>query len=166
MMNKQRGIGLVEVLVALLLLAVGVLGFSALQFRAMDAAQEATERTAAINIARDLAERMRINRLGFASYQTAINTKQQETACFGAAVGYTPNCSSAKIAAYDATEIIAKAQEAGQTIVVADCVASSLKCIYVSWGQTVIQPTNVSTCVDLTTGAYVVNSRCQVMEAF
>lgn len=166
MMNKQRGVGLVEVLVALLLLAVGVLGFSALQFRALDAAQEAADRTAAINIARDLADRMRINRLGFASYKTAINNKESETGCFGSAVGYTPNCNSAKIAAYDATEIVAKAQELGQTIVIADCVASSLRCIYVSWGETVIQPADVSNCVDLTTGAYVVNSRCQVMEAF
>ena len=61
MKSKQNGVGLIEVLVALVLLAIGVLGFSLLQLRAIDAAQEATERTMAMSLARDLAERMRIN---------------------------------------------------------------------------------------------------------
>ena len=70
MMNKtaQKGVGLVEVLVALLILALGVLGFAALQLRALDAAQEATEQTIAMNTARDLAERMRVNRAALATY--------------------------------------------------------------------------------------------------
>jgi len=40
--NKyQAGVGLMEVLVALLLLAIGVLGYVALQLRAIDASSEA-----------------------------------------------------------------------------------------------------------------------------
>ncbi|MEF9994952.1 MAG: prepilin-type N-terminal cleavage/methylation domain-containing protein, partial [Acinetobacter sp.] len=35
--HYQKGVGLIEVLVALLLLAVGVLGYSILQIRAVDA---------------------------------------------------------------------------------------------------------------------------------
>lgn len=38
MKSKQNGVGLIEVLVALVLLAIGVLGFSLLQLRAIDAA--------------------------------------------------------------------------------------------------------------------------------
>ena len=41
----QKGVGLVEVLVALLLLAVGVLGYSILQIRAVDASSEALSRS-------------------------------------------------------------------------------------------------------------------------
>ena len=38
--NIQAGVGLMEVLVALLLLAIGVLGYVALQLRAFDASAE------------------------------------------------------------------------------------------------------------------------------
>ena len=49
MKNKknQLGVGLVEVLVALVLLAIGVLGFTALQLRAVDATGEALTRSQA-----------------------------------------------------------------------------------------------------------------------
>ena len=54
--RSQRGVGLMEVLVALLILAIGILGFIALQYRSLDATTEATYRVQAINLARDLAE--------------------------------------------------------------------------------------------------------------
>ena len=79
LVKVQRGVGMVEVLVALLVLAIGVLGFSALQLRALQATAEATDRTMAMNLARDLADRIRINRLGLADYTSAINNKTTET---------------------------------------------------------------------------------------
>lgn len=60
-MRAQRGVGMVEVLVALLLLAIGVLGFTALQLRAVSASMEASNQVLALNLARDLTERMRAN---------------------------------------------------------------------------------------------------------
>ena len=42
--QHQKGVGLIEVLVALVLLAVGVLGYSILQLRAVDASSEALSR--------------------------------------------------------------------------------------------------------------------------
>jgi len=68
MMKRQTGVGLVEVLVALVLLSIAVLGFVALQIRAITASNEATMNVQATNIARDLAERMRMNRDGLAGY--------------------------------------------------------------------------------------------------
>ncbi|MFZ3193145.1 MAG: type IV pilus modification protein PilV [Moraxellaceae bacterium] len=59
--QNQRGIGMVEVLVALLLLAVGVLGFSALQSYAVYSTTESLNRTQALTIMRGLAERIRVN---------------------------------------------------------------------------------------------------------
>ena len=55
----QQGVGLVEVLVAVLLLSVAVLGFSALQVRAISATDESLVRTKSLTIVRNLAEVMR-----------------------------------------------------------------------------------------------------------
>lgn len=57
--NAQRGVGLVEVLVAVLLLSVAVLGFSALQVRAISATDESLVRTKSLTLVRNLAEVMR-----------------------------------------------------------------------------------------------------------
>lgn len=170
--TNQKGVGLIEVLVALLILALGVLGFAALQLRAMDAAQEATENTVAMNTARDLAERMRVNRTALSNYKDAINKALSIDTCIGTNDITTPKslgipkCNSIMMAQHDATEILAKASDNGQTVIIANCVKSTLNCIYVAWGKTSITATNFSNCVDTTTGAYVVGSKCLVMEAF
>ena len=46
-MNSQKGIGLIEVLVALMLLAIAVLGFTAMQMTAVKATDERLMRTRA-----------------------------------------------------------------------------------------------------------------------
>jgi len=55
----QRGVGLIEVLVAVLLLSIAVLGFSALQMRAITATDESLVRTKSLTVVRNLAEVMR-----------------------------------------------------------------------------------------------------------
>ena len=60
----QKGVGLIEVLIALLLLAVGVLGYSILQIRAVEASSEALSRSQGMLILRALAENMRANPVG------------------------------------------------------------------------------------------------------
>lgn len=57
--TQQRGVGLIEVLVAVLLLSIAVLGFSALQMRAIGATDESLVRTKSLTIVRNLAEVMR-----------------------------------------------------------------------------------------------------------
>ena len=57
--SDQSGVGLVEVLVAVLLLSIAVLGFSALQVRAVSATDESLVRTKSLSIVRNLAEVMR-----------------------------------------------------------------------------------------------------------
>ena len=162
--GSQRGVGMIEVLVALVILAIGVLGFSALQLRAMEATAEATDRTMAMNLARDLADRIRINRLGLSDYVAAINSKTIETGCLGSASSFKPNCDSTKMAKYDATEVLAKAAQKGQTVIMRPCDGSSRNCIYVAWGKTSITATNVSDC--MVSGVYKPEAQCLVMEAF
>jgi len=62
------GFSLIEVLVALLVLAIGVLGIAALQFKALKYGNDANVRTQISYLASDITDRMRINRTNIASY--------------------------------------------------------------------------------------------------
>jgi type IV pilus assembly protein PilV len=59
---------MIEVLVALAVLAVGLLGIAALYLDSLRAGRTAIYRTQAINVAADLADRVRANREAAASY--------------------------------------------------------------------------------------------------
>ncbi|MEW9150721.1 type IV pilus modification protein PilV [Acinetobacter indicus] len=164
-MRSQKGVGLMEVLVALLLVAVGVLGFVALQLRSMDAANEAADRTFAINIARDLAERMRINKTAFDQYKKSINdNKKDESGCLKLATSDAVNCSTTKMADFDASEINNKAEQQGHRVKIDTCKGSQLSCVYVAWGDTNID-TSIDACV-ADDGSYKPNAQCLVMEAY
>ena len=90
-MNKltsQRGVGLIEVLVAVLLLSVAVLGFSALQMRAITATDESLVRTKSLTLVRNLADIMRAYP---AAYVTGSGTAFTEVTPTTAAGLPTPN---------------------------------------------------------------------------
>lgn len=59
---KQRGVGLIEVLVALFVLAVGVLGAAAMQTNALKFNQTASFRSQATFLAYEITDAMRANR--------------------------------------------------------------------------------------------------------
>lgn len=59
--DNQKGVGLLEVMVALMLLGIAVLGFVAMQLRANNISLEADYNMHAVEMARDLHERMRVN---------------------------------------------------------------------------------------------------------
>lgn len=62
------GFSLIEVLIALLILAVGVLGIAALQFKALRYSYDTNIRNQISFLASDIADRMRINRTNIATY--------------------------------------------------------------------------------------------------
>ncbi len=70
-MNKNAGFTLIEVLIAMLVLAVGLLGLAGLQATSLRNNQSAYNRSQATQLAYDLADRMRANFYGKAAY-TAI----------------------------------------------------------------------------------------------
>lgn len=193
--KSQRGVGLMEVLVALLLLAIGVLGFTALQLRAVDATSEALNRIQAMNLARDLAESIRANKNSAALYQTELNKDTQLStpvkSCLvtNITVTTTPppsnfsnGCSSAEMANHDTAAIVAKATSLGLKVKMPDCpsmttttgaganavtTGSNRACIYVAWGKTT--PTDVAADSDTActkSGSYQLNSQCIIMEAY
>jgi type IV pilus assembly protein PilV len=67
---KQSGFTMVEVLVALVVLAIGLLGIAALYLNSLQAGRTAIYRTQAVNLAADLADRIRMNRTAQAAYGT------------------------------------------------------------------------------------------------
>ncbi|MBV62712.1 MAG: type IV pilus modification protein PilV [Nevskiales bacterium] len=60
--RQQAGVGLVEVLVAVLVLSVGLLGMAGLQLSSMRANASALAKTQATTLAADMLDRMRANR--------------------------------------------------------------------------------------------------------
>ncbi|WP_089605890.1 type IV pilus modification protein PilV [Acinetobacter piscicola] len=158
MMNTQKGVGLVEVLVALVLLCIAILGFVALQIRAVTASNEAGLNVQATNIARDLAERMRMNRSGLDDYKNVTNPPTTCDSTF---------CTPQQMAQYDYAQVRTHATNLGMSMNVLNCQGSTLvrKCVYVAWEGTTA--TNGTTSADCTNGAaYVVNAKCIIMEVY
>ncbi len=71
--RRGRGFSLIEVLVALLVLAIGLLGLAALQAQGLRFNHDAYVRTQATHIAYDIVDRMRANSANAAAY-TAPDT--------------------------------------------------------------------------------------------
>ena len=163
-LSHQRGVGMMEILVALLILAIGVLGFVALQYRALEASAESTNRVQAITIARDLAERVRVNRNAFTTYRTelgtAANQKEYKTNCL------TTNCSNTDLADFDVSQIVSRATTFGMTMNIMNCTGTNNRsCIYVAWGDS--SATDGTGTGDCTNGnAYNPTSTCIIMETY
>lgn len=67
---RQRGISLIEVLVTIFILAVGLLGMAGLQSRLQQSEMEAYQRSHALILLEDMANRLATNRNNAASYIT------------------------------------------------------------------------------------------------
>jgi type IV pilus assembly protein PilV len=93
--RRARGFTMVEALVALVVLAVGMLGIAGLYVTTLRSGSSAIYRTQAINLATDMADRIRGNR----NANLAYNGAAANNSCFGAAA--TADCSPAQMAAND-----------------------------------------------------------------
>ena len=170
-LNKQKGVGLVEVLVALVLLAVGVLGYAALQLRAIDATSEALNRSQATVILRGLTESIRANPLAQNSYPAAvqgyldIDDEANAPACF------ETMCSVSEIAQYDAYWAARSAHNLGMKITMTTCpgVGTSVRrqCLFAAWDDTASElgATDYSVCMGMD-GIYAPSAKCLMMEAY
>lgn len=92
--QAQRGFTMVEALVALVVLAIGLLGIAALYLDSLRAGRTAIYRTQAVNLAADLADRIRANRQGVVAYTTGFDdaaaTYTEDANCDDPAVGCLP----------------------------------------------------------------------------
>lgn len=93
----QTGFTMVEVLVALVVLTIGLLGIAALLLKSLQSGRTATYRTQAVNLAADLADRIRVNRTADVAYATLfVDTEVSVPAC-----DTTGGCSDLDLAATD-----------------------------------------------------------------
>lgn len=160
-MKSQQGVGLLEVLVALVLLGIAVLGFAALQLRAINASLEASNNVQAVSLARDLAERMRVNRGGLATYRNGYTATAENNHC---AANF---CTPAQLAVHDFSQVQQRATAMGMSVAVHNCqsITAGRACIYVAWDETT--PTNGNGANDCTNGkTYVPNAKCIILEAY
>jgi type IV pilus assembly protein PilV len=65
---KQRGFTLIEVMIAVLILAFGLLGFALLQTMNVRFTNSANQRSQATNLAYEMLDQMRVNRLAAVQY--------------------------------------------------------------------------------------------------
>ena len=99
-MNKNTGFTLIEVLIAMLVLAVGLLGLAGLQATGLKNNQSAYNRSQATQLAYDLADRMRANVAGKASYTAILpSSATAKTNCLT-----TTGCTPADLAQNDLFE--------------------------------------------------------------
>lgn len=187
---NQRGIGLVEVMVALMLLAVAVLGFSAMQMTAVKATDESVARTRALTVIRGGAEAMRANPSGITAFKEAVSaTKGTETSvnnnytkksdgsaasidinsCMGN--GTTNGCTINQLATRDGIALTTHAKQNNMNIAMVACPGTTGKqerqCIVTSWGKTkaILDNDDSEACAN-SNGTYKMGAQCFIMEAY
>lgn len=185
--SGQRGVGLIEVMVALLLLAVAILGFSALNMAAIKATDNSLIRVKSTTIIRSISEDLRLNPNSIPTYQANIqqvlgsvsSSKSycQATASFKNAKA-TKNCDGSactetEVANYDSWRMMQQACDNEVLLNMVDCPGTANKqvrqCVIVAWGET--KPTLSDTtstnkpCANLS-GTYYSDSQCLIMESY
>lgn len=93
--NSQSGATLIEVMVALLVLAIGLLGFAGMQTKGIVTGRQAYLHSTAAFLAEDMAERIRANVKQAASYSMAFGDAGQDNHCD------TTNCTDAQMIQWD-----------------------------------------------------------------
>ena len=88
--HVSRGFTLIEVLVAMVVLAVGLLGVSGLQVTGLRSNHSALMRSQATLFASDMADRIRANNVGFTAGDYNLPTAAATAEC-GTTTGCTPN---------------------------------------------------------------------------
>lgn len=101
----QRGSGLIEVLVAVVLLTVGMLSLLMTQSKAMQYERSAEQRGMAQQHAGGFADRMRANSREAASYVHALAYNPEEPVAASATNCMSSQCSAAEMAAFDIAEL-------------------------------------------------------------
>lgn len=183
--SSQNGIGLIEVMVALLLLAVAVLGFSALQVNALNATDESLIRSRAMSMSKQLSENMRLNTLVADDFMKELNEFNQGTnniteycaKVAEASSDFDKNscksdaCNPEEIAALNTWQAANLGCKQDIMLNMTACPdmadINARQCIITSWGKTipVLDDGNDNACGD-SKGSYKVGSHCLIVEAY
>jgi type IV pilus assembly protein PilV len=119
-MKKQFGVSLVEVLITMVITAIGLLGLLGLQAKSMSSHKDTFDKKSAAEMVSQMSERIRANHLGFMSdnYASILNIGDPISA--GPVCGGATACTPAQIAALDLstwqTDLRARLPESGAFI--------------------------------------------------
>lgn len=102
--STQTGIGLIEVLVALIIMSVGLLGIASLYVTALQAKTTSLSRMKAVNLAQDMADRIRANSSAASAYAIAVSDTQTALGNSPNCFGTTVTCTDTQMALYDKYE--------------------------------------------------------------
>lgn len=102
-MRRARGASLLEVLISVLLSAIGLLALAGANVASIRYSKMSQYRGTATNLAADLGERMRANQAGLANYAYGFDFASQATAPSAsvACETYSNTCTSTQLADYD-----------------------------------------------------------------
>ena len=140
MLKKEtsRGFTLVEVLIALVVLAIGMLGIAALLLNGLQSSRIALLRTQAVMLASDIGDRIRANRTGGTAYALTSGTTLSTPSKLCTTAG---QCNSSEIAAVDLyawqQTVLAALPGATTAVTVAPvgALSSNTYTITISWTQ-------------------------------
>ncbi len=127
----QQGFSLMEVLVTVLILAIGLLGLASLQLNALRNNTSAQERSQATVLAYEIVDRMRSNRIVASAGAYSIGLGVAAGAATDCTVGA---CSTAQLAGFDIAQWkddVARLLPAGDAAIGTD--ASGLTTITIQW---------------------------------
>lgn len=127
-MNTQRGSTLIEVLISVLIMSIGMLGIAGLQAFSMSSSHQASMRSQAVILARDMADRMRANRIAVRAvspnnYGTVPPVRNNCRAAYSAVVVAPVTCTPTNLAAddvWDWRDRVARVLPAGEGEVCVD----------------------------------------------
>lgn len=140
--KQQRGVGLIEVMIALLVLAIGVLGYAGMQLTALKAAEDANNRAQATLLGQDALERFLANEAAMASYTNVKNWPDESTTPGEKPNGLndciTSSCNTDDLASWDIDMLAWQAANRlpGGMIAIDECQhATGISCVVISWNE-------------------------------
>ena len=148
MIRHQVGLGLVEVLVAMLILAVAILGFTSMQLQAVKLSAEAVDRSQALTIMRALAEKIRSNPTAINTYATELHNVRNnsfDSTLYNANCQSTANSTPALLAKIEVCQVAQQINAVGYTMDMYPCPSSGDEtptnimysyCLITAWGTT------------------------------
>ncbi len=170
--TTETGFSMIEVLVSMLVLGIGVMGYAALQLKSVQMTDESYDRTQALFIAKDLIERVRANSssVSLATYTNgdhwtgamATNVPLNCTVSTGTASEIN-RCSAEALALEDIaqTRDLVRSFLAFGKIALVPC--SQVYCVTVAWNESSIDNCDQSLFSD---GARDQNAHCVTVEFY
>ncbi len=118
-MKNQSGVSMVEVLIALVVFAIGVGGMAGLQLRSISMSVDATQRAVVLAKSQELADRMRSNSAALVNYINSSPYNNNDGSycaaapadnCADSQSGAATTCTAAQMATFDLWDVFCASQ--------------------------------------------------------